>query len=79
MSTVNTAFFAGLTQEVTFQMTVLMEALMFTFLGVPFSVCVWSVPAVIILMYIFIWTQGISNIPRVYMSSEYKRLFWATH
>ncbi|PNF17452.1 hypothetical protein B7P43_G00359 [Cryptotermes secundus] len=85
MSTVNTAFIAGLTREITFQTMVLMAALMFIFLGVPFSVCVWSVPAVIILMYLFIWfghtfkaiemAQDVSNIPRVYMSSEYTG-FW---
>jgi hypothetical protein len=85
MLTVNTACIAGLTREVTFQTMVLIAALMFIFLGVPFSVCIWSVPAVIILMYIVIWfghtfkaieiTQNVSNIPRVYMSLEYTG-FW---
>jgi GNAT superfamily N-acetyltransferase len=85
MSTVNAAFIAGLTREITFQTMVLSSALMFIFLGVPFSVCFWSIPVVIILMYAFIWlghtfkalemTQDVSNIPRVYMSSEYTG-FW---
>jgi hypothetical protein len=38
MSTVNTAFIAGLTPEVTFQTMVLVGALMVIFLGVRFSV-----------------------------------------
>jgi Predicted acetyltransferase len=85
MSTVNTAFFAGLTREITFQTMIFTSAVMFIFFGFPFSVCFGSIPVVIILMYIFIWmghtykalemTQDISNIPRVYMSSEYSG-FW---
>jgi GNAT superfamily N-acetyltransferase len=85
MSTVNAAFVAGLTREITFQTMVLTSALMFIFMGVPFSVCFWSVPVVIILMYLFIWlghsfkalemTNDVTNIPRVYMSSEYTG-FW---
>jgi GNAT superfamily N-acetyltransferase len=85
MSTVNAAFIAGLTREITFQTMILTAAMMFIFLGVPFSVCFCSVPAVIILMYVFIWlghtfkalemTQDVSDIPRVYMSSEYTG-FW---
>ncbi|KDR18719.1 probable N-acetyltransferase CML3 [Zootermopsis nevadensis] len=85
MSTVNAAFIAGLTREITFQTMILTSAILFIFLGVPFSVCFCSIPAVIILMYVFIWlghtfkalemTQDVSNIPRVYMSSEYTG-FW---
>ncbi|XP_069690206.1 N-acetyltransferase family 8 member 3-like [Periplaneta americana] len=85
MSTVNTAFIAGLTREITFQTMILTSAMMFIFLGVPFGVCFWSIPAVIVLMYVFIWlghtykalemTEDVSNIPRVYMSSEFTG-FW---
>jgi hypothetical protein len=55
MSTVNTAFIAGLTPKATFQTMVLLAALKLIFLGAPFGVCVRSVPAVIMLMCIFIW------------------------
>ncbi|KAJ9599166.1 hypothetical protein L9F63_010343 [Diploptera punctata] len=85
MSTVNTAFFTGLTREITLQIMIFASAIMFIFFGFPFSVCLGSIPAVIILMYIFIWlghtykalemTQDVNNIPRVYMSSEYTG-FW---
>ncbi|PSN53882.1 hypothetical protein C0J52_02412 [Blattella germanica] len=85
MSTVNTAFVAGLTREITLQTMVFTSAVMFIFFGFPFSICFGSIPAVIILMYLFIWlghtykalemSQDVSNIPRVYMSSEYTG-FW---
>jgi GNAT superfamily N-acetyltransferase len=85
MSSVNAAFIAGLTREITFQTMILTSALLFIFLGVPLSICFCSIPAVIILMYVFIWlghtfkalemTQDVSDIPRVYMSSEYTG-FW---
>lgn len=85
MSTVNTAFFTGLTREVTFQSMILTSAIMFIFLGLPFSLCFASIPIVIVLMYIFIYvghlynafevSQEITNVPRVYMSTEYTG-FW---
>jgi len=85
MSIVNAAFIAGLTTEVHFQVMVLASAVMYIFLNVPFGVCLASVPAVIILMYILIYTTHVvkayqamgqlSNIPRDYMSSEISG-FW---
>lgn len=85
MSTVNTAFVAGLTREITFQAMVVTSAVMFIFMGVPLSVCLGSIPVVIVLMYIIIYLahavktlemmQDISNIPRFYMSSDYTG-FW---
>lgn len=85
MSTVNTAFFAGLTREITFQAMVLTSAVMFIFMGVPLSVCLGAIPVVIVAMYIIIYLghtfkaqemmQDISNIPRFYMSSDYTG-FW---
>lgn len=85
MSTVNTAFIAGLTREITFQAMVLTSAVMFIFMGVPLSVCLGSIPVVIAAMYIIIYLahtfkalemmQDISNIPRFYMSSDFTG-FW---
>ncbi|XP_067005240.2 N-acetyltransferase family 8 member 3 [Anabrus simplex] len=80
MSTVNAAFIAGLTREITFQIMILASALMFIFLGVPFTICFSTIPVVIVLMYVFIWmghmyrvmemNQDMCNIPRMYMSSQ---------
>ncbi|XP_018910664.2 N-acetyltransferase family 8 member 3 [Bemisia tabaci] len=85
MSTVNAAFFAGLTREITFELMVLMSALMFIFFGFPFSVCFASIPVVIALMYCCIYAGhsfkamemlgDLSNIPRVYMSNDHTG-FW---
>lgn len=85
MSTVTTAFIAGLTRELTFQAMVLTSAVMFIFMGVPLSVCLGAIPVVIVAMYVFIYLahtfkalemmQDISNIPRFYMSSDYTG-FW---
>ncbi|XP_054278055.1 uncharacterized protein LOC128996653 [Macrosteles quadrilineatus] len=78
MSTVNNAFFSLI--EVTFQLMVLSTAVMFIFFGLPFTLCLCSIPAVIIFMYFCVWaghtfkalelTQDLINIPRVYMSSD---------
>ncbi|GLH09661.1 hypothetical protein R5R35_013523 [Gryllus longicercus] len=85
MSTVNTAFFSGLTREITFQVIILTSALMFIFLGVPFNICFGSIPVVIALMYVCVWLSHVfkavqlnvdmGSIPRMYMSSEYTG-FW---
>uniref|UniRef100_A0A1B6J7M3 N-acetyltransferase domain-containing protein n=1 Tax=Homalodisca liturata TaxID=320908 RepID=A0A1B6J7M3_9HEMI len=78
MATVNNAFFSLI--EVTFQLMVLSTAAMFIFFGLPFTVCLGSIPGVIIFMYMCVWaghlfksvelTQDLGNIPRVYMSSD---------
>ncbi|XP_049947347.1 probable N-acetyltransferase camello [Schistocerca serialis cubense] len=81
MSTVNTAFFAGLLREITFQSIILVSALLFIFVGVPFRICFLTVPAsVIFIVYGGIYfahvmramevSQEIADIPRVYMSSR---------
>lgn len=85
MSTVNTAFVVGLMREITFQMMILFSAVMFIFFGFPLSLCLCSIPGVIILIYFFVWCahifnaleiqQDVSNIPRVYMSSNFTG-FW---
>lgn len=85
MSTVNTAFIAGLTREITFQAMVVTSAVMFIFMGVPLSICLGSIPVVIVAMYVIIYLahtlktmemmQDISSIPRFYMSSDYTG-FW---
>ncbi|XP_075216749.1 N-acetyltransferase family 8 member 3-like [Lycorma delicatula] len=85
MSTVNAAFVAGLTREITFQIMVLASAVMFIFLGIPIGFCLGSIPGVIVFMYFCVWSghkykavemsQDLSNIPRVYMSSDYTG-FW---
>lgn len=85
MSTVNTAFFSGLTREITFQVIILTSAMMFIFMGVPLHVCLGSIPAVVVLMYICVWSshafkaaqlhQDMGSIPRFYMSSEHTG-FW---
>lgn len=78
MATVNKAFISLI--ELTFQLTVLTTALMFIFVGIPFRVCILSIPGVSLFMYICIWsghkikalelTQDLSNIPRMYMSTD---------
>lgn len=85
MATVNSAFIAGLTRELTFQLMVLLSALMFIFFGIPFGFCLGSIPGVIVFMYFCVWSahkfkvvemsHDISNISRLYMSSNYTG-FW---
>lgn len=85
MATVNTAFLAGLTREITFQIMILTAAVMFIFFGFPFTICLGSIPGVILFVYFSIWSahmykylemsQDLSNIPRVYMSSDFTG-FW---
>ncbi|KAF4533190.1 hypothetical protein B566_EDAN001732 [Ephemera danica] len=80
MSTVNVAFISGLTREFTFQLMVLVAAVMYIFIGIPLKFCLYVIPGVIIFIYICIWAahsfkalelnQDINNIPRVYMSSD---------
>ena len=81
MSTVNPAFFAALTREVTFQIIIIMAAIMFVFMNFPPIVCLLSIPISVVIIYISIYfahitkaygqTDDILNIPRHYMSSQY--------
>lgn len=74
MSTVNAAFLAGLTREITFQSMILLAALMYIFFQVPFQITIMSIPMVIVLMYVLIYlghlfkayelTQDVDAIPR---------------
>ncbi|KAG8233681.1 hypothetical protein J437_LFUL014123 [Ladona fulva] len=85
MSTVNSSFITGLTQEITFQGIVVCAAVMFIFMGLPLTYCLAAIPVVVFLMYVFIWlghtmkaielTQEMNNIARAYMSSK-RTGFW---
>ena len=81
MSTVNASFLAGLTREITFQAMILLSALMYIFIQVPFQITILSIPLVIVFMYIFIYlghlfkalelTQDINAIPRYVFSTAF--------
>ncbi|CAB3386009.1 Hypothetical predicted protein [Cloeon dipterum] len=80
MSTVNMAFLYALIREVTFQLMVLSSAVMFIFMGLPLTACLYVIPGVIVFMYLAVWgghvfkaleqQQDARNVPRAYMSSE---------
>lgn len=52
MSTLNSAFFGNLFKEVTFQIMILFAAISFIFFGMPLTICLLVIPAVIVLTYI---------------------------
>ncbi|XP_063915844.1 uncharacterized protein LOC135131909 [Zophobas morio] len=55
LSNVSKAFVAALFNEVTFQAIVLLAAFMFIFMGVPLQYCLFSIPIVLIMLYILIY------------------------
>lgn len=81
MSTVKPAFFAALTREVTFQIIIIMAAIMFVFMGLPPTICLLSIPISVFIIFISVYlahitkaygmTDDIQNIPRHFMSSQY--------
>lgn len=73
-TSLNPAFFGNMFKEITFELMILLAALMFIFFGVPFTICVLVIPVVIILTYVSTYVslaarameveQEIRNIPR---------------
>ncbi|XP_008215594.1 N-acetyltransferase family 8 member 3 isoform X1 [Nasonia vitripennis] len=84
-SSINSAFFGNLFKEITFQVMILMAAIMFIFFGMPFTVCLLVIPLVIIMTYVGTYLaytakamevdQEVSNIARTYMSNAFS-CFW---
>jgi hypothetical protein len=74
ISSLNSAFIGNLLKEITFQVMILLAAVMFIFFGMPFTVCLLVIPIVVILTYIGTYVvftskvveveQEISNIAR---------------
>lgn len=48
----NSAFFGNLFKEITFQVMILLAAIMFIFFGMPFTVCLLVIPVVIVMTYV---------------------------
>ncbi|XP_012524519.1 N-acetyltransferase family 8 member 3-like [Monomorium pharaonis] len=85
MSSLNATFRGMLLKEITFQLIILLAAIMFIFFGMPLTVCLLGIPAVVALMYVSTCVTfvaklteingEISNIPRLYMSNAFS-CFW---
>lgn len=52
LSSMNSTFFGNLFKEITFQIMILLAAMMFIFFGMPITVCLLVVPIVILLTYL---------------------------
>lgn len=74
LSSKNCAFFGNIFKEITFQVMILLAAIMFIFFGMSLTVCLLVIPAVIIMTYIATYLsftakklevdQEVSNIAR---------------
>ena len=51
LSSMNSAFFGSLFKEITFQVMILLAAIMFIFFGMPLTICFLVIPVVIVLTY----------------------------
>lgn len=85
MSSMNAAFLGNVVKEFTFQMMILVAAVLFIFFGLPFLICFTAIPAVIFFTYLASFIahttkvmevyQEIDNISRLYMSNAFS-CFW---
>ncbi|KAK4874365.1 hypothetical protein RN001_013725 [Aquatica leii] len=57
LSNVFTTWCNALTREITFQLIVMAAAVLFIFLGVPLQYCVISIPVVVIMIYVLIYSS----------------------
>jgi len=74
MSSLGPTFRGMLFKEITFQLVILLSAIMFIFFGMPLTVCLVVIPIVVILVYVGTYIsfaiklaeidEEISNIPR---------------
>ncbi|KYQ55338.1 hypothetical protein ALC60_05767 [Trachymyrmex zeteki] len=85
MSSLGATFCGMLFKEITFQLIILLSAIMFIFFGMPLTVCLLVVPVVIALIYVGTYATfaaklteingEVTNIPRLYMSNAFS-CFW---
>jgi len=85
MSSLGATFRGMLFKEITFQLIILLSAIMFIFFGMPLTVCLLIVPIVVALIYVATYLSfvaklveingEVSNIPRLYMSNAFS-CFW---
>ncbi|XP_011684971.1 PREDICTED: probable N-acetyltransferase CML3 [Wasmannia auropunctata] len=85
MSSLGATFCGMLFKEITFQLIILLSAIMFIFFGMPLTVCLSIVPVVVVLMYAGTYVSfatklteinaEVNNIPRLYMSNAFS-CFW---
>lgn len=85
MSSLGVTFRGMLFKEITFQLMILLSAIMFIFFGMPITICLVVIPIVIILIYAGTYisftvklaeiNEEVTNIPRLYMSNAFS-CFW---
>ncbi|XP_050453168.1 N-acetyltransferase family 8 member 3-like isoform X1 [Cataglyphis hispanica] len=85
MSSLGATFRGMLFKEITFQLIILLSAIMFIFFGMPLTICLVVIPLVVILVYVGTYicfaaklaeiNKEITNIPRLYMSNGFS-CFW---
>ncbi|XP_011865570.1 PREDICTED: probable N-acetyltransferase CML3 [Vollenhovia emeryi] len=85
MSSLGTTFRGMLFKEITFQLLIMLSAIMFIFFGLPLTVCLSVVPVVVALTYAGTYVSfaakmteingEVTNIPRLYMSNAFS-CFW---
>ncbi|KAL0121362.1 hypothetical protein PUN28_006707 [Cardiocondyla obscurior] len=81
MSSLGATFCGMLFKEITFQLIILLAAIMFIFFGMPLTICLSVVPVVIALTYAGTYVSfaaklteidtEVANIPRLYMSNAF--------
>ncbi|XP_070154093.1 N-acetyltransferase family 8 member 3 [Polyergus mexicanus] len=85
MSSLGATFRGMLFKEITFQLIILLSAIMFIFFGMPLTICLVVIPLVVILIYIGTYisfaaklteiNEEVTNISRLYMSNGFS-CFW---
>ncbi|KAK6622211.1 hypothetical protein RUM44_002018 [Polyplax serrata] len=85
MSTVQPSFLTALTREVTFQIIITMAAVMFVFIGLSPTICILSIPATVVVIYVSVYIAHVkrasalafdaSDIEKTFLSSKYT-CFW---
>ncbi|KAL0099843.1 hypothetical protein PUN28_019926 [Cardiocondyla obscurior] len=85
MSSLGATFCGMLFKEITFQLIILLAAIMFIFFGMPLTICLSVVPVVIALTYAGTYVSfaaklteidtEVANIPRLYMSNAFS-CYW---
>ncbi|XP_014218384.1 probable N-acetyltransferase CML3 [Copidosoma floridanum] len=85
LSSMNSTFIGNVLKEVTFQIMILLAAIMFIFFGMPITICLLVVPIVLLSTYVITYVafmakaaevdQEVSNIARIYMSNAFS-CFW---
>lgn len=70
MSSMNAAFLGNVVKEFTFQMMILVAAVLFIFFGLPFLICFTAIPAVIFFTYLASFIAHTTKVMEVYQEID---------